>query len=213
MKQTISKFIFFAILFNLAFTVRAYGIYELNPYQFLINKTVFNYSENYTIFAPSQTNSLYQSTYAGKIKKSAFRIRTNYDLSDANGWQATGITRLLSLGAIYPWAIDIDIYDTRSVRIGLIDGNIATLESAKFDIYSYDEAGQASKVAVALANVDFTHFFISTPDNNLLIAELNRDDKNWLVNVATPGIIDDRIIRIFSGFVVDYQDKFLSNIR
>ena len=36
--------------------------------------------------------------YPGVVKKSIFRVRTNYDLSNADGWQATGIKRVLSLG-------------------------------------------------------------------------------------------------------------------
>lgn len=191
----------------------SYGIYENHPYEFLIKKSVSRLSEKYIISAPSQTTGTYPATYAGVIKKSAFRLRTNYDLSDQNGWQATGITRIASLGAVYPWATDIDIYDTRKVKIGFIDGNIATFESARFDLYSYDEAGKATEVGVALANADFTHFTINTPENSLPIADLTRRIKEdtWTVTVGTPGKIDDRIIRIFAGFVVNYQDKFLAN--
>lgn len=190
-----------------------YGIYESHPYEFLIKKTVSRFSEKYIISAPSQTTSTYPATYTGAIKKSSFRLRTNYDLSDQNGWQATGITRMASLGSIYPWATDIDIYDTRKVQIGFIDGNIATFESARFDIYSYDEAGKATQVGVALANADFTHFSINTPGNSLPIADFTRQIKadSWTVTVSSPGNIDDRIIRIFAGFVMNYQDKFMAN--
>lgn len=191
---------------------QSYGVYENHPYEFLIKKVISNYSENYLIYNTPQGSRTYPSTYPGKIKKSAFRIRTNYDLSDENGWQATGITRVLSLGAIYSWATDIDIYDTRGVKIGLIYGNIATVESAKFTIYSYDEKGNATVVGVALANTDFTHFSITKPVNNLPICDLirNVETDNWNVSVVTPEIIDDRIVRIFAGFVIDFQNKFLT---
>lgn len=188
------------------------GVYEDHPYEFIIKKRVSKFSETYVISSPTAGNATYEGTYPGSIKKSAFRIRTNYDLSDRHGWQATGITRLLSLGVVYSWATDIDIYDTRGVRIGFIDGNIATLESAKYNIYSYDEAGKATEVGVALANADFTHFSITTPEQGLPIADLARhmDNARWTVTVINPGIIDDRIIRIFAGFVVHFQDKFLT---
>ena len=201
-------------LFFLSSSVMAdgYGVYENHPYEFLIKKNISQFSETYIISPSAQGMTSLQRTYSGAVKKSAFRVRTNYDLSNQKGWQATGITRLLSLGVMYSWATDIDIYDTRNVKIGFIDGSIATLEAARYDIYSYDEQGNANQVGVALSNADFTRFSITSPGNYLPIAELVRDQKNnaWTVTVTEPGIIDDRIIRIFAGFVTNYQDKFLA---
>lgn len=215
MKRYGLKTIFWGFLF-LTSIVNAdgYGVFEHHSYEFLIKKNISKFSETYRIYSPLQGTTSYPATYPGMIKKSAFRVRTNYDLSNQEGWQATGITRMLSMGMVYPWATDIDIYDTRGVKIGFIDGNIATLESAKFDLYRYDEQGQATKVGVALANADFTHFSITSPENYLPIAELTRHlhmkDDAWTVTVTVPDTIDDRIIRIFAGFVVNYQDKFLA---
>ena len=185
----------------------SYGVHEDHPYSFLITKDVYKFSEIYQIKSPQQ------DTYPGSIKKSSFRIRTNYDLSNKDGWQATGITRILSLGSVYPWAQDIDIYDTRGVQIGMIDGDVATLESARFNLFDYDEAGNATRVGIAYANADFTRFAVNeTSDNPHLIAELNREPNSntWNVFVHHPEKLDDRIIRIFAGFVVDYQNKFLT---
>ena len=190
-----------------------YGVFEDHPYEFVVKKSVSKFSEKYIFSAPTEkTGQTYPTTYPGVVKKSSFRVRTSYDLSNQNGWQATGITRLLSFGALYSWATDIDIYDTRNVKIGFIDGVVATLESAKYSLYSYDEAGNAKEVAVVLANSDFSHFSISTPGNYLPIGDLNRNlgQDTWTVTVATPGVVDDRIIRIFAGFVMNYQDKFLA---
>lgn len=183
------------------------GVHEDHPYGFLISKDIYKTSEIY------QINSELKETYPGSVKKSAFRIRTNYDLSDKNGWQATGITRIISLGSIYSWATDIDIYDTRGVQIGLIDGNLATLESAKFNLYDYDEAGNSAEIGIAYANADFNRFVVlSSSTNPHPIAEMNRNfsDNTWSVTVHYPEAIDDRMIRIFAGFVVDYQDKFMT---
>ena len=208
-------FIFFSFL-SPQISAHSYGVYEDHPYEFKIDKSVSKFAETYHIFSPSAGSaaSTNPPTYAGKVKKSAFRIRTNYDLSDQHGWQATGITRILSLGVIYPWATDIDIYDTRGVQIGMIDGHIATLESAKFSIYSYDESGKATEVAIALANNDFTRFSFSTPTNGLPLAEMfrNANEETWTVLVNTPNVIDDRIVRIFAGFVMNYQDTFLQKV-
>ncbi|MCR9192516.1 MAG: hypothetical protein NXI01_07630 [Gammaproteobacteria bacterium] len=213
MQQQLMKTFFWGLLFLSSIVMaKEFGVYETHPYEFLIKKNIFQFSETYLISAPSQSDTSYQPTYRGMVKKSAFRIRTNYDLSNQNGWQATGITRLLSMGIVYPWATDIDIYDTRGVKIGFIDGSIATLESARFDLYHYDETGHSTQVGVALANADFTHFSITNPENYLSIAELTRDMKKnaWKITVTVPEIIDDRMIRIFAGFVINYQDQFLA---
>jgi len=215
MSRQLMKGFFWGLLFLSSMVMaRETGVYETHPYEFLIKKNISQFSESYIISAPPQSDTAYQPTYRGVVKKSAFRIRTNYDLSNQNGWQATGITRILSMGILYPWATDIDIYDTRGVKIGFIDGSIATLESARFDLYSYDEAGQSTQVGVALANADFTHFSITHQGDYLHIAELTRDMKKnaWKITVESPEIIDDRIIRIFSGFVINYQDRFLASV-
>lgn len=201
----------FLVVTLLPFTsVNSYGVHENHPYDFLITKHAYKLSEIY------QIKSHFKDTYPGSVKKSAFRIRTNYDLSNIDGWQGTGITRLISLGTIYPWAIDIDIYDTRGVQIGLIDGDLATLESAKFNIVDYDESGKATQVGIAYATPDFNRFVILESRNNPHpIAELNRNysDNTWSVSVHYPEKIDDRTIRIFASFVSDYQDKFLKTVR
>ncbi len=187
-------------------SANSYGVHEEYPYDYVLTKHVYKLSEIYQIRSPLK------ETYPGSVKKSELRIRTNYDLSNKDGWQATGITRIISLGSLYPWAKEIDVYDTRGVQIGFIDGNLATLESAKFTIYDYDEAGTATVIGTAYANPSFDRFVIlSTIDNPHPIAELNRDfsNRNWHVSVHYPQQIDDRIVRIFSAFVVDYEDKFL----
>lgn len=117
--------VLFAISSNLAIA-NSYGVHEDHAYDFVITKDIYKFSEVYQIKSPLK------ETYPGSVKRSSFRIRTGYDLSNKDGWQATGITRVISLGTLYPWAKDIDIYDTRGVKIGLIDGNLATTESAKF---------------------------------------------------------------------------------
>lgn len=186
------------------------GVHEDHPYHFSINKEVSKTAETYVIKARQS------DTYPGNVKKSSFRIRTNYDLSNKQGWQATGITRILSLGSVYSWATDIDIYDTRGVKIAMIDGDLATLESAKFNLYEYDDEGNETLVGVAFADDDFKRFTIhpTSSDPNTL-AELTRNHagKTWDVHVENPEKLDDRLVRIFAGFVVDFQDKFLADKR
>ena len=203
------KFVSYVLILLAGFyatIANSYGIHEDHPYDLVVSKDIYKFSEVYQIKSPLK------ETYPGSIKKSAFRIRTNYDLSDKDGWQATGITRVVSMGSAYPWATDIDIYDTRGVQIGMIDGDMATLEAAKFNLYEYDEAGKANYVGSAYANRQFNRFVIlESSDNPHPIAELSRNesDKTWGVSVHYPEKIDDRIIRVFAGFVIDFEDKFL----
>ena len=206
--------IFLLGLSLLSFNVNASktDVYETHPYELKVTKSIFNFYENYEIYSPSTGSATtdYSETYPGTVQKSAFRIRTNYDLSDKKGWQATGISRILSLGSLYLWATQIDIYDNNGASIGMIDGNLATIESAKFSLYRYDELGVAHEVAVAVANQDFTQFTLTTEDSYQPIGELNRDRAagTWSVVIDTPNVIDDRVVRIFAAFVIDYQDKF-----
>ncbi|KTD01857.1 hypothetical protein OQJ19_12790 [Fluoribacter gormanii] len=207
MRKSLVSYLFFLITISYATLANSYGVHEDHPYDFVVTKDIYKFSEIYQIKSPQK------DTYPGSVKKSAFRIRTNYDLSNKDGWQATGITRIISLGSLYPWAKEIDIYDTRGVQIGFIDGNLATLESAKFTIYDYDESGKSTEIGYAYANPSFDRFVIlSSTSNPHPIAELNRNigDKTWEVSVHYPEKIDDRIIRIFAGFVIDYEDKFLA---
>jgi len=203
----VSCFLGLFFISSQAYSNSSTGIHEKHPYTFSIQKHVYKFSELY------QINSLQKETYPGTVKKSAFRIRTNYDLSDEHGWQATGITRVISLGVLYPWARDIDVYDTRGVQIGMIDGNMATLESAKFNIYEYDDEGNSTQVGIAYASSNFEHFaIVPSMSDPHPIAEFNRNysDNSWKVTVNDPDKIDDRMVRIFAGFVIDFEDAFLA---
>lgn len=207
MRKLLTSCLFFLFALSYA-TANSYGVHEDHPYDFIVTKHIYKLSEIY------QIKSIQKETYPGSVKKSAFRIRTNYDLSSKDGWQATGITRIISLGSLYNWAKEIDVYDTRGVQIGFIDGNLATLESAKFTIYEYDESGKATTIGFAYANPNFDRFVIlPSTSNPHPIAEFNRNfhDNNWGVTMHYPEKIDDRIIRIFAAFVIDHEDKFLTN--
>lgn len=207
MRKLFTSCMFFLFALVFATGANSYGVHEDHPYDLALTKDIYKFSEVYQIKSPLK------ETYPGSIKKSAFRIRTNYDLSNKDGWQATGITRVISMGSVYPWATDIDIYDTRGVKIGLIDGDMATLESAKFNLYEYDESGNAQYIGSAYANANFDRFVILESNTNPHpIAELNRNksENNWGISVHYPEKIDDRIVRIFAGFVIDFEDKFLA---
>lgn len=184
------------------------AVHEEHSYEFDIRRDPYQFA---TYF---QINS--NDTYIGSVKKSTFRIRKNYDLSNQHGWQATGVVRVFTLGAIYSWASEIDIYDTRGVKFGMIDGQIATTENAKFGLYEYDDEGNYTHVGIAYLDGDFDSFTILYPDGGPHpIAKLERcftpggnGIDFWKIKVYHPESIDDRLIRIFAAFVIDHQDDF-----
>lgn len=147
-------------------------------------------------------------TYRGVVKKSVFRVRTNYDLSNGDGWQATGIKRVVSLGSVYPWATEVDIYDTRGEYLGMIDGQVVSTAAARFSLY--DAAGNLT--AIAYLDHSLNSYSIVYPDSEAYpIAECHRHlDLTWQdwwdVVVYDSTQIDDRVVRIFAAMICDIQE-------
>lgn len=189
----------------------AASVHEKHPYEFEIRRDPYKFATYFQITS--------KDTYIGTVKKSALRVRTHYDLSTEHGWQATGIKRICTLGAFYTWASEIDVYDTRGVRIGMIDGQLVTWENARFSLYEYDDAGNYAHVGTAFLDRDFDSFTIFPPDGNLHpIAKLERFSlastqgvDHWRTQVYHPDRIDDRLVRIFTAFVMDHQDDFVEH--
>lgn len=183
------------------------AVHETEPYSFDIKKDAYMLHTNFQISS--------DTTYNGSVKKSKLRVRVNYDLSDEHGWQATGIKRVASLGIMYPWAGEIDLYDTRGVKFGMIDGQVATTEAAKFSLYAYDEEGDYERIGIAYLNSDMQSITILYSDAGPHpIARLERkpgfnQEDYWNVEVYHPEQIDDRLVRIFAAFALDHQDAFL----
>jgi hypothetical protein len=146
-------------------------------------------------------------TYRGVVKKSAFRIRTNYDLSNGDGWQATGIKRAMSLGSIYPWATEVDIYNTRWEHVGMIDGQVVSTAAARFSLYD----AEGNLKGIAFMDYSLNRYTIVYPDSEAFpIAECHRHRELigqdwWDVVVYDNNQIDDRIIRIFAAMACDIQ--------
>lgn len=179
-----------------------------HAYEFNIRKDPYAFATYFQIDS--------DDTYIGTVKKSSFPIRTNYDLSDENGWQATGIKRILTLGSVYAWASEIDIYDTRGVKIGMIDGQVLPTEPTNFRLYEYDEEGNYTCIGIANLDPDYDCFSIFFADGGPHpLAKLERHTIStegavdfWKVRVYQPQKIDDRLIRIFAAFVIDHQNYF-----
>lgn len=146
--------------------------------------------------------------FLGTVVKSSFRIRTNYDLYTVHGaYEGTGICRLLTLGSLFDWAREIDIYDHNDYYIGTIDGQAATTARAKFSIYD------KSSKRVGIAYLDSSHTFkICDPDNEqhyIAIIKKNFEGVDcWRVTVYDEDDIDIRIIKVLSAFVADRESSF-----
>jgi len=200
------SFIFVFVV--LAISISSFAQDSITPYNsslkyhFRIQKKQFRSSSFFEIDS--------EDTYRGNIKKSSFRIRNCYDLSDKGGWCATGIKRFASLGLFFNWSSIIDIYGVNNEWLGMIEGNILTLSKAKFSIYDREE----KLIGLAYMDLQGLGITISEPNNEAYtLARLDRvfipDAADyWNVTVYEPEKFDDRIIRIFSAFCVDTQESF-----
>lgn len=171
------------------------------------------YSQEYTF--TTIFDFVGKNDFLGTIAKSVFNVRTHYDIYDIHGkYQGTGICRLLTLGAIYDWAREIDVWGANDEYVGMIDGQVATGAKAKYSLYN----GTGSRVGIAYLEKGCTAFVINHPDNEYhKIAYLKRhfipDEKDhWSITVFDENAIDLRIIKVFAAFALDSQNSFKEDI-
>jgi hypothetical protein len=180
---------------------------DSNPLEFNVHQQDYTFS---TVF---EMNS--KERNLGSVVKSSLRVRTNYDLYDSKGKsEATGICRILTLGAIYSWAREIDLYDTNEKYIGMIDGQAVTGSGAKFSIY--DAVG--NRTGIAYLDNNSSSFTILNPKNERLhLAKFKRNFikdtiDNWDVTVYEKEALDLRAVKIFAAFAVDTQEDFKEDL-
>lgn len=144
------------------------------------------------------------------VKKPKLSIHTQYDLQGSKGIEATGSVRILSMGSVFPWGKDIDIYDEKGGYLGMIDGEALTTADAKFSIYNED----GNKVGIAYLDDNKTGFTIVHPENYArVIARLKREyvkdvPDAWKTKVYQGDDIDPRILKLFAAFAVDTEGLF-----
>lgn len=151
-----------------------------------------------------------EDSYPGVVKVSAFRVRTNYDLSDIHGWQATGIHRIASLGSVFAWATDVDIYNTDWKWIGMIDGQMLTLAEARFNILN--EQGQVT--AIAYLDDNLSGYTITYPESEAfpiarLYHTLRGENPVWHMTVYDETAVDERVLRIFAAMAANIHPHIL----
>lgn len=152
-----------------------------------------------------------QDHFEGRVVKNHIHVRSTYDLYDKHGeFECQAICRALSLGAIFSWAKEIDIYDKHDHKIGFIDGKTATTAHAKFHLHNKE----GHLVAIAYLDYDNSGFTIVSPEHGeKTIGHFKRhfthkESHNWEVVFYDIKHMDQRIVKIFSAFVVDHQDSF-----
>jgi len=145
------------------------------------------------------------------VKKHFLQLRTSYDLYDPIGnFEAQGVCRILSLGAVYVWAKEIDVYDHEGYKLGMIDGQAWTAANAKFSIYDKKD----NLIGIAYLDYGSSSFVIVDPANSKqVIAQLKRNFVQntvdyWDVVLYDAASFDARILKIFSAFAIDFQEYF-----
>lgn len=148
----------------------------------------------------------------GKVVRTGLLCpRYYYDFFDAQGqFQMRGVTRAFSLGFLFAWGMEIDLYDAAEVYAGSIRGEMMTKSRAKFTFYG--PAGETR--SIAYLNAKKPNLLVVNPvDESQVIAELTGktygDVSTWTVEVKyEPSAVDDGLMKIFSAFVADYDSSF-----
>lgn len=200
------NFILSLFLFSISFL---HSTESSEPYRFTIYQRDYLLSKKFDL---EKQNIQNQPIPFGIVSKPKVSIRSNYQLFDTKGlFEAQGLSDLLSLGALKTWATDIKVYDYEGKYIGMIDGQMVINSRAQFSFYDKDD----SRVAIALVESEGMSVHISLPSyNNVAVASLKRVDiarltDHWEVSVYDPAQIDLRVLKIFSSFIADYQNKWL----
>ena len=147
----------------------------------------------------------------GSIIKSVFHISTHYDSYDRFGlYDGQGICRIVTLGLIYTWGTEIDIYDANGDRIGLIDGQVISAEPAKFSFYD----AEGNRIFIAYLDKNCMSFTLVDPNNSaFILAHLTRNFipniiDNWDVSLYRPELLPKLFLKVFAAFACDTQHKF-----
>lgn len=147
--------------------------------------------------------------FEGRVVKQSLRLQTTYELYDGLGdYLGKGVCRILSAGAFYAWAKEIDLYDHHKKPIGKIEGKTLTTARAKFFLYGPGNAVEA----IAYQDRQGGIIAIVTPDELerplgfLRRQRTYKEPSDWEVVLYDTHSLDFRLLKIFSAFIVDCQD-------
>lgn len=174
----------------------------LKKYSFSISKKTYMFSTVFEIDSPELG--------ASQLVKNKISLNTKYSLESDKGIEAVGTARILSMGSLFAWAKDIDIYDQKGAYVGMIDGEALTTAEAKFSFYD----DQGNQVGIAYLDENKVGFTLVHPEKPArVIARFSREYvpgtiDSWNVKVYHGEDIDMRLIKIFSAFAIDSQAEF-----
>lgn len=149
-----------------------------------------------------------------ELIKHKISIATSYSMQSENGYEGFARARIVSLGALYAWARDLDLYDKNGDYFGMIDGEMLTTAEAKFSFFDKD----GNKLAIAYLDEDKTGFTIVHAEKSArVIARMQRNfvidsPDAWEVKVYHGQDLDSRFIKCFAAFAVDSQGLFKKDV-
>lgn len=147
----------------------------------------------------------------GNVIKNKVRLTTNYHYYDPQGnHTASAYPRILSLGAFFTWAGEIDLYDANGKWLGLIEGSMMTLLPSKFSFYN----DKSQLIGTGYMDADCLGVTILDPNTETkTLAHLRRIfvkdvTDHWTLSISNPNDIDPRFIYLFAAFALDNQGDF-----
>lgn len=181
------------------------------PIKFSIHEKAYRFSNTFELSEDEAP--------MGVVTKKRFaygNLADHYHVYDAAGkLEGYGRKRaLLSLGALFSWATEIDVKDASGVKIGMIDGQAWTTASARFSLYDYDATGRWTLKGIAFMDRERKSFSIVDPTNDKrIIAVLRRvfvpnTQDHWECKIFYPDAMNLINLKVFATFAVDHQEFF-----
>ena len=180
-------------------------------YRFTIRETKYSLSDEFELEK--------EGVHFGRVLKNKIKIpgRTHYRLHDEDEQlEAVGITSFFK-GIIWNWATQLDVYDHNGDVIGRISGEVFTTRT---NFRFYDENDQLVGLAYLAEGAHMTEkgtgFTIKHPENeyyNMVMFDripMEGEIDPWEVHVYDE-LIDSRLLKVFSAFVVDRQGLFFED--
>lgn len=198
------KFSFFLSCWLLIGNVAPISAQNENSLQFTVTKHEYALSTEFEMTSESE--------FIGNVVKSIFHVFTHYDVYDHLGvFEGQGIHELSFSGLFGAWGTDIEVTDATGNYLGYIDGEIATLQAAKFVFY--DAADNCVGVAYLDENCSAFTIYDGKSKKKRVLARLTRNFvKNtvdyWDVTIYDTQALSPMLVRVFAAFACDSQAKF-----
>lgn len=190
----------FFLLFVLS--LLSFNAFASDALNYILIRNPYHFSTYYEMFDKNDS-------YEGRLVEEFFHVRTTFDLYDKVGdYEGQGICRALSLGVIFPWAREIDVYDQHGHRVGIIIGKTLTTAKAKFEFYNQ----HSHHVGTAYCDLDGSDFLLMSPSEHV-IGFLKRNHhrkggEEWHAVLHNHEGIDKRVFKIFTAFIAKNHEHF-----